>query len=83
MVYPASTKTLYVIKLMWKGGSSTEDLSSKRNRTTKSTSRNQLTMFYIQDDVTDEYQLLIITSSGKVTPWNVNVDIEGVIVSMQ
>jgi len=37
----------------------------------------------VQDDVTDEYQLLNITSSGKVTPWNVTVDIEGVTVSMQ
>ena len=27
--------------------------------------------------------MLNISSSGKVTPWNVNVDIEGVMVSMQ
>ena len=37
----------------------------------------------IQDDETDEYQLLNISSSGKVLPWNVNVDIEGVKVLMQ
>ena len=37
----------------------------------------------IQGDETDEYQLLNISSSGKVTPWNLNVDIEGIMVSMQ
>ena len=32
---------------------------------------------------TDDYQLLHIPSSGKVMPWNVNVDIECFIESMQ
>ena len=36
-----------------------------------------------QGDATEEYQLLNITSSGKATPWNVLVDIEGIMVSMQ
>ena len=31
----------------------------------------------VQDDTTNEYQLLNITSAGKATPWNVSVDIEG------
>ena len=34
----------------------------------------------VQDDATDEYQLL---NAGKATPWNVSVDIEGITVSMQ
>ena len=38
---------------------------------------------YRQDDATDEYQLLNITSPGKATPWNVAVDIEGIAVSIQ
>ena len=37
----------------------------------------------VQDDATDEYQLLNMTSPGKATPWNVAVDIEGITVSMQ
>ena len=37
----------------------------------------------VQDDATDEYQLLNITSPGKATPWNVSVDIEGITVLMQ
>ena len=47
---------------------------SKRTRPTQGTRP----VNNIQDDETDEYQLLNISSSGKVTPWNVNVDIEGV-----
>ena len=52
---------------------------SKRTRPTQSTRP----VNDIQDDETDEYQLLNITSSGKVPPWNVCGDIEGVTVSMQ
>ena len=37
----------------------------------------------VQDDATDEYQLLNIMSAGKATPLNVSVDIEGITVSMQ
>ena len=37
----------------------------------------------VQNDATDEYQLLNITSPGKATPWNVSVDIEGNTVLMQ
>ena len=37
----------------------------------------------VQDDTTDECQLLNITSPGKVTPWNITVDIEGVTVLLQ
>ena len=29
---------------------------------------------------TNEYEILNVTSPGKVTPWNVSVDIEGVTV---
>jgi len=32
---------------------------------------------------TNEYELLNVTSPGKVTPWNVTIDIEGVGVLMQ
>ena len=53
---------------------------SKRTRNTKapSTSVNS-----VQENTTDEYQLLNITTARKATPWNVTVDIEGVTVSMQ
>ena len=53
---------------------------SKRTRNTKAPST---TVNSVQEDTTDEYQLLNITTVGKATPWNVTVDIEGVTVSMQ
>ena len=37
----------------------------------------------VQDDATNEYQLLNITSPGKATPWNVSVDIKGSSVLVQ
>ena len=53
---------------------------SKQNKPTK---KSQKSVNNVQDDATDEYQLLNITSPGKATPWNVSVDIEGITVSMQ
>ena len=52
---------------------------SKRTRNTKAPST---LVNSVQDNTTDEYQLLNITTVGKATPWNVTVDIEGVAVSM-
>ena len=77
MLQPASTRTLYAINV---GRLAIYRRSAvKRTRPTQSTRP----VNNIQDDETDEYQLLNITSSGKVPPWNVCVDIEGVTVSMQ
>ena len=53
---------------------------SKRTKATKTPSK---AVNNVQENATNEYQLLNITSFGKVTPWNVNVDIEGVAVAMQ
>ena len=53
---------------------------SKQSRPTRKLQKN---INNVQDDATDEYQLLNMTSPGKATPWNVAVDIEGITVSMQ
>ena len=53
---------------------------SKQSRPTRKPQKN---VNNVQNDATDEYQLLNITSPGKATPWNVAVDIEGITVSMQ
>ena len=53
---------------------------SKQTRNTKAPST---TVNSVQENTTDEYQLLNITTVGKAATLNVTVDIEGVTVSMQ
>ena len=65
---------------MWQSGSSAEVCRSKQSKTTR---KPHKPVNNVQDDATDEYQLLNIMSAGKATPWNVSVDIEGITVSMQ
>ena len=45
--------------------------------------KSQKAINNIQDDATEEYQLMNITTSGEATPWNVSFDKEGITVSMQ
>ena len=54
-----------------------------RSKQNKSTKKPQKPVNNVQDDATDEYQLLNITSPGKATPWNVSFDTEGITVSKQ
>ena len=65
---------------MWKSGPSTESLQEQTKQTYKDTTK---TVNNVQHNATYEYQLLDITSPGKVTPWNASVDIEEIAVSMQ
>ena len=54
-----------------------------RSKQSKPTKKPQKPINNVQDDATDEYQLLNITSPGKAIPWNASVDIEEITVSMQ
>ena len=79
MIVLAVIYLVYLISYFGKVGHLQKVCRSKRTRPPQSTRPVNI----IRDDETDEYQLLNISSSGKVTPWNVSVDIEGVMVQMQ
>ena len=46
-----------------------------RRKQSRPTRKPQKNINNVQDDATDEYQLLSITSPGKAIPWNILVDI--------